>query len=83
MCPTADSPLWRIRVPPELQHDGAPPVDHEVEPAVVPGHGEALVRQVRAHPDADQAHPGGGGHLPAHHGGTAAKLTNKLNPKFK
>ena len=66
---TTDVPERRVWVPAELQHDGAAPVDHEVEPAVVPGHGEALVGQGRRHPDPDEAHAVGGDHPAADDGG--------------
>ena len=67
------SPERRIGVPAELQHDRAAAVDHEVEPAVVPGHGEALAGDVGGDADADQTHPGRSHHLAADHGSATGK----------
>ena len=64
-------PHGRIGTPAKLQHDGSAAVDHQVEPAVVARHGEALVGQRRRHTHADQTHPRRGHHLPPHHGSSA------------
>ena len=70
------SPHGRVGAPAELEHDRAAAVDHEVEPAVVARHGEALVGQRRRHAHADQPHPRRRHHLPPYHRRTAGKIVS-------
>ena len=57
-----------VRVTPELEHDRAAAVDHQVKPAVVPGHGEPLVGQGCRHTHPDEAHAVRGHHAASDHG---------------
>ena len=58
----------------ELEADGPAPVDHEVEPAVLLGHGVALrVEVLVADPHAHEATPRRGHDAAADDGGAAAK----------
>ena len=58
----------------ELEADGPAPIDHEVEPAVLLGHGVALrVEVLVADPHAHEATPRRGHDAAADDGGAAAK----------
>ena len=67
----------RIGIPPKLQHDRPPTIHHQIEPAVIAGHGEALVGPVGGDPHPDESHAVGGDHFPAYDSGTAAKRKGK------
>ncbi len=62
-----------IGIAAKLQHDRPPAIHHEVKPAVIAGHGEALVGPVGGDPHPDESHAVGGDDFPAYHSGTAAR----------
>ena len=66
-------PERRIWVSTELKHDRSASVDHEVEPPVIPGHGEAFVGQSGRHSDPNKPHAVTGNDLTSHDCSTTAK----------
>ena len=66
----------QIRISPELKHDGATAVDHEVEPAVVASHREAFLWQVGRDADPDEADARG-----RHHAAPNNRRTTKNETK--
>ena len=73
----------RVGIATELEHNGPTAIDHQIEPAVVAGHREALVGAVRRYAHANEAHAVGCDHFAAHHGRSAANRERKTVQKSK
>lgn len=57
----------------EMDDDGSASVDHQIEPAIVPGEGESFERVAAAHANAKQSETVGCNHFASNDGGTATE----------